>query len=100
MRYQPRGGGQTQRKYYRPRGGPGQAWPTEAHIRDALEQQHYVLEELPPVAEVIASLEPQFVAVGAWPLEGGRKAQVFSRLTPRVGEPESGWPTQEAPPVP
>ena len=79
---------------------PGQAWPTEAHIRDALEQQHYVLEELPPVAEVIASLEPQFVAVGAWPLEGGRKAQVFSRLTPRVGEPESGWPTQEAPPVP
>ncbi|MEE2750082.1 MAG: glycosyltransferase family 39 protein [Myxococcota bacterium] len=75
---------------------PDQAWPSESQILATLEQQHYVLEDLPPVAEVIASLEPQFVELGAWPLNGGRHARVFSRLTPRVGEPASGWPSPEA----
>jgi len=76
---------------------PQQQWPSEAHIQAALAQQHYVLEDLPPVAKVISSLESDFVGLGAWPLADGKKARVFTRLTARVGDPHSGWPPQEAP---
>jgi len=61
------------------RDGPGGAWPTEAVMLAALEADHYALEDLPPVVEMIVHHEPAWHEAARWTLDQGATATLWTR---------------------
>jgi hypothetical protein len=61
------------------RDGPAGRWLSQREIEAALEADHYELEELPPVAEMVEQHRPAWSEVERWSLADGATATLWKR---------------------
>ncbi len=60
-------------------GGPPGHWPTRTAMLEALQDDHYTLEDLPPVVEMIVHHAPAWRVVATWKLDEGASATLWKR---------------------